>query len=361
MTEHPELQQLRDQIDAVDASLLANISERGRLAQQVAKVKGRDNPDEAFYRPEREAQVLRRICQQNPGPLSDEEIKRLFREVMSACLALEKQLDIGYLGPAGTFTQGAALKHFGHSVKTSPLGTIQGVFQEVESGGCDFGVVPVENSIEGVVNHTLDTFMDSPLKICGEVELRIHHYLLAPGGELADINRVYAHQQALAQCRRWLDQHLPQAERVALNSNAEAARRVAEQPGCAAIAGEAAAELYDLHRLAANIEDEAENTTRFLIIGRDDSEPSGEDKTSMIFSTPNRPGALYVALGIFADNGISMLKIESRPSRRGTWEYSFFVDIEGHQQDPDIAKALDAMQERVAVLKVLGSYPRAAL
>jgi chorismate mutase/prephenate dehydratase len=286
---------------------------------------------------------------------------RLFREIMSACLALEEPMKIAFLGPEGTFTQAAALKHFGHSVRAAPLATIDDVFREVEAGECHYGVVPVENSIEGVVNHTLDMFMNSSLKICGEVELRIHHHLLGRDCSIDGLKRVYAHQQALAQCRRWLSNHLPRAEQIALASNAEAARRAADEPGTAAIAGDAAAAIYGLQSLAQNIEDEADNTTRFLIIGHQSTPPSGDDKTSLIFTTPNQPGALYTMLAAFAENGISMMRIESRPSRRGMWDYFFFIDIEGHVKDPAVAKALKDLKDRAAMLKLLGSYPRAVL
>lgn len=355
-----ELENLRAQIDQIDERLLQMINERGQLARRIAAVKGPESL-EAHYRPEREAQVLRRIIAHNNGPLSDEELARLFREIMSACLTLEQRLNVAFLGPAGTFTQTAALKHFGHSVATTPLGTIADVFREVEAGNCHFGVVPVENSIEGVVNHTLDMFMNSPLKICGEVELRIHHHLLASGGTLSDIVRVYAHQQALAQCRRWLDYNIPRTERIAVNSNAEAAHRVVGEAGAAAIAGESAAELYGLCSLASNIEDEAENTTRFLIIGHRSTPPSGEDKTSLLFSMPNQPGALYHALEAFAHHGVSMMRIESRPSRRGLWEYAFFVDVEGHAEEQAVAAALEELRSHASVLKILGAYPRAVL
>jgi len=353
---------LRQRIDTVDEQLLALISQRAELASQVARVKRREGDDGCFYRPEREAQILRAVIEKNAGPLTGEEMARLFREIMSACLALEKPLNIAYLGPEGTFTQAAALKHFGHSVTTRSLGNIDEVFREVESGGCDYGVVPVENSTEGVINYTLDLFINSPLHICGEVELRIHHHLLATQGQgLAEIGRIYAHQQALSQCRRWLDSELPEVERIPVNSNAEAARRVAAETGAAAIAGEAAAEYYDLEILARSIEDEPDNTTRFLIIGRQDTPPSGDDKTTLLFTTPNRSGALYQMLAAFAERGISMTRIESRPSRRGMWDYVFFVDVLGHHRDPGLADALEALQERASMVKLLGSYPRAVL
>jgi chorismate mutase / prephenate dehydratase len=355
------LPELRARIDALDVELLRLISERARLAAQVAEVKAREGGVQSFYRPEREAQVLRNILARNPGPLPGEEMGRLFREIMSACLALEQPLLVAYLGPAGTYTQAAAQKHFGHSVTTRGAGSIDEVFRDVEAGGCQFGVVPIENSIEGVVTHTLDNFADSPLKICGEVELRIHHGLQGRMSSLAEVERLYAHAQALAQCRRWLDSHLPAVERIAVASNAEGARRAAEEQGAAAIASESAAELYGLKLLAQRIEDEPDNTTRFLVIGRHETAPSGEDKTSLLFSTPNKPGALNNILQCFAEAGISLSRIESRPSRRAMWDYLFFVDIEGHVQDPLVATTLSRVEGRSALLKHLGSYPRAVL
>jgi len=361
-TSDDSLAGLREQIDAVDERLLKLISQRAELAAGVARVKRQEGDDGSYYRPEREAQVLRSVIENNTGPLSGEEMARLFREIMSACLALEKPLDIAYLGPEGTFTQAAALKHFGHAVTTRSLGNIDEVFREVEAGGCDYGVVPVENSTEGVINYTLDMFINSPLHICGEVELRIHHHLLGVrGGDIHGIRRIYAHQQALAQCRRWLDSRLPEVEREPVNSNAEAARRVVAESGAAAIAGEAAAEYYDLEIQACNIEDEPDNTTRFLIIGPQYAPPSNDDKTTLIFTTANRSGALYQVLAAFAERNISMTRIESRPSRRGMWDYVFFVDVLGHCQDTALAEALVALEEHASMVKLLGSYPRAVL
>ncbi|MEJ2646588.1 MAG: prephenate dehydratase [Gammaproteobacteria bacterium] len=361
MKPEEQLQQLRTRIDELDTQLQQLLNERAGCAQQVAAVKRAAGEEVDFYRPEREAEILRRVRERNEGPLSDDEMVRLFREVMSACLALERPLTIAYLGPEGTFTQAAALKHFGHSVRTEALDAIDTVFREVESGSAHYGVVPVENSTEGVVNHTLDMFLRSPLQICGEVDLRIHHHLLSHAGALEKVERVYAHQQALAQCREWLDSNLPRCERVALSSNAEAARRVRDEAGGAAIAGEAAAEIYGLPKLVANIEDEPGNTTRFLVIGRQSIAPSGSDKTSLLVSVPNRPGALYGLLEPFGRHGISMTRIESRPSRRGIWEYVFFVDVIGHTQDPAVADALKDIEQQASLLKVLGSYPRAAV
>ncbi len=361
MSDDGKLRAIRERIDAVDDGLRRLINERAALAQEVAHIKLAEDPATNFYRPEREAEILRRVKTENEGPLEGEELARLFREIMSACLALEQPLSIAFLGPEGTFTQAAALKHFGHSVRTQALGAIPDVFREVEAGECQYGVVPVENSTEGVISHTLDMFLASPLRICGEVMLRINHNLMAGAGSLADLALVYSHQQSLAQCRGWLDRHLPHAERVAVGSNAEAARRAKETPSAAAIAGETAAEIYGLGIVARNIEDEPGNTTRFLVIGKQAVAPSGHDKSSLLVAARNESGSLYRLLSPLADFGISMTRIESRPSRRGIWEYVFFVDVEGHQDDPHVADALQALQREATLYKVLGSYPRAVL
>ncbi len=355
------LKAIRDRIDALDEQIQQLINERARCAQEIAQAKLRDDADVEFYRAEREAEVLRRVMERNAGPLNDEEMARLFREIMSACLALEQTMSIAFLGPEGTFTEAAALKHFGHSVRTLPLTTIEEVFRAVEAGEASYGVVPVENSTEGVVSHTLDRFMQSPLQICGEVELRIHQHFMAGGGALADVRRVYSHRQSLAQCREWLEANLAGVERVAVNSNAEAARLAAAEAGAGAIASGVAAELYGLQVLAHNIEDEPDNTTRFLVIGRRATPPSGSDKTSLLVSTRNKPGALFRLLEPLARNNISMTRIESRPSRRGMWDYVFFVDIDGHAEEPGVAAALKELAEEASLLTVLGSYPKSVL
>jgi chorismate mutase/prephenate dehydratase len=280
---------------------------------------------------------------------------------MSACLALEQPLSVAFLGPAGTFTQAAAVKHFGHAVITVPVGDIGDVFREVEAESCNYGVVPVENSTEGVVNHTLDMFMRSPLRIAGEVSLRIHHHLLSREQALAAIRTLYSHQQSLAQCRGWLDRNLPGVQRVSVGSNAEAARLAAEHSGTAAVAGEAAAEIYELSVLARNIEDEPGNTTRFLVVGAEDSRPSGDDKTSLLLSCRNEAGGLHALLSPLAVHVISMSRIESRPSRQGVWDYVFFVDILGHRDDEGVANALESLQKESILFRVLGSYPKAML
>ncbi|MEK7223854.1 MAG: prephenate dehydratase [Pseudomonadota bacterium] len=351
---------LREKIDALDIRLQALINERARLALEIAETKQREGSNN-FYRPEREAEVLRNVMARHQGPLSEEAMARLFREIMSACLALESRLRVAFLGPEGTFTQEAALKHFGHFIETAPLAAIDEVFREVESGSAQFGLVPVENSTEGVINHTLDMFITSPLKICGEVELRIHHHLLGKGNDIKAARRVVSHQQSLAQCREWLDANLPGVERVAVASNAEAARIAAADVGTMAIAGDSAARLYDLKMFASNIEDSPDNTTRFLVIGTLETAPSGNDKTSLLLSSRNRPGALQRLLAPLAKNRINMTRIESRPSRQSMWEYVFFIDIDGHAKDRKLAKALAELEKEAAFLKRLGSYPRAVL
>ncbi|CAD7852975.1 MAG: Chorismate mutase I (EC 5.4.99.5) / Prephenate dehydratase (EC 4.2.1.51) [Olavius algarvensis Gamma 1 endosymbiont] len=358
-TEDP-LFRIRARIDAIDGELLRLISARAALAGEVADIKAA-NGDRRFYRPEREAAVLRRIKERNPGPLGGEEVARLFREIMSACLALEQPLTVAFLGPEGTFTQAATLKHFGHSVQTLPLGDIPDIFREVEAGSCAYGVVPVENSTEGVVSHTLDLFMRSPLKIAGEVTLRIHHYLMSREEDLADIRILYSHRQSLAQCRDWLDRHLPGAERIPVGSNAQAAQQAANQAGSAAVAGESAAGLYGLRILASRIEDEPGNTTRFLVIAKEDSPPSGCDKTSLLLACRNEAGSLYQSLGPLAKHHISMTRIESRPSRRAIWDYVFYIDFLGHRDEETVGKALQQLERDSLYFKVLGSYPKAVL
>lgn len=351
-----ELQQHRTRIDALDDEILKLVNERAEYAQAIGVLK-----NGVVYRPEREAQVLRRVMENNPGPLAGETVARLFREVMSACLALEKPLDVAYLGPPGTFTQAAAIKHFGHAANTAACSSIDEVFRKVEAGIVDYGVVPVENSTEGAVSRTLDLLLTSSLKICGEVDLRVHQFLLRKCEGLQGIARVYSHAQSLGQCHEWLNKNLPGVPRIPVASNAEAARLAAEDESSAAIASEMAAELYNLHQLARNIEDEPNNTTRFLVMAQHDAAPSGIDKTSLVMTVNNQPGAIVKLLSPLAANQVSMTKLESRPSRIGLWEYVFFVDIEGHQQDEKVAQALHDLQEQAAFLKVLGSYPVAVL
>ena len=347
-----ELLNLRNKIDHLDEEILARLAERARCAKRIGEVK-RGN----LYRPEREAQVLRRLAEANPGPLPDQSVQRIFREIMSACLALEHPLKVAYLGPAGTFSESAARKHFGSSPALVPTAAIDDVFREVEAGNADYGVVPVENSTEGAVGGTLDLLLANPLMICGEVKLRIHQHLLSRSEGIGAAKRLYSHAQSLAQCHEWLNRNLAHLSRVPVASNAEAARLAAEDPESCAIAGEAAAELYGLNVLAANIEDDPNNSTRFLVISHHDAGPSGRDKTSLVCSAPNRPGAMHMLLEPLARHGVDMTKLQSRPARGGLWEYVFYVDIEGHRADAEVAAALKELNDRAAFVKVLGSYP----
>ena len=352
---------IRQQIDTLDANIHTLLNERATLAQQVGISKSREGRVVDFYRPEREAEVLRMALARNRGPLRDEEIVRLFREIMSACLAQQEPLKVAFLGPEGTFTQQAVYKQFGHSVRALSLPSIEEVFHEVEAGVADFGVVPIENSTEGSVNNTLDRFLISPLNICGEVEVRIHQHLMGRMDTLERIERVVSHQQSLAQCRQWLDEHMPGIERIPVSSNAEAARRSRNERGTAAIGGQIAAEVYGLTILANEIEDRPDNTTRFL--GKQVFHSSGADKTTLIVSANDTesPGALQQLLEPLARHGVSLTRIESRPSRKRKWEYVFFLDLLGHTDDPPVAAALQELTTRTSLLRVLGSYPRSVL
>jgi chorismate mutase/prephenate dehydratase len=352
-----ELADARGEIDAIDAQLLDLLNRRARCAQKVGEIKARHGEGETVYRPEREAQVLRRVKDKNAGPLPDDSVSCLFRELMSACRSLERPLSVAFLGPLGTFSESAAAKHFGHAARLSPQASIDDIFREVEAGRADFAVAPVENSTEGAIGRTLDLLMASPLKLCGEVVLRIHQHLMSRETSLDAITKVYSHAQSLAQCHEWLGRSLPKAQRLPVGSNAQAAQLAAAEPGTAALAGEAAAARYDLSILANNVEDQANNTTRFLVLGRQETGPSGNDKTSLIMSAPNRTGSLGELLAPFSDAGVSMTRLESRPARHTLWEYVFYVDVEGHRDDPGVARALTELARRAAYLKVLGSYP----
>ena len=355
----PSLTDLRQRIDGIDRQIQELIAERAGYARQVGVAKGPLKAAIDYYKPEREAQVLRGVVDRNQGPLSNEVLLRVFREIMSACLAQQNPLKIAYLGPEGTFSQAAVQKHLGHSVIAIPMASIEEVFAEVESRNADFGVVPVENSTEGAVNHTFDMFYTTPLKICGEIELRIQQNLLSRAADLAHVERVYSHAQSLAQCKNWLREHLPKAERIPVSSNAEAARRARNADDAAAIAGLAAAHVYGLKVLAPNIEDRPDNTTRFFVLGPELFPPSGHDKTSLLLAVKDQPGALYSLLTPLAKHGISMTRIESRPARGAKWEYVFFIDVEGHVESGALKAALDDLGPVAAQLKVLGAYPAA--
>jgi chorismate mutase / prephenate dehydratase len=355
-TEKETLAELRSRIDATDQQIADLINERARCAQAVAEVKkASGETDVVYYRPEREAQVLRAVMERNKvngGPLDNEEIARLFREIMSACLALEQPIKVAFLGPEGTFTQEAVNKHFGHSAKPISMSAIDEVFREVEAGAAHYGVVPVENSTEGVVTHTLDSFIQSGLQICGEVVLRIHQNLLISDVTKKEgITRIYSHSQSLAQCRKWLDANYPNVERIAVNSNADAAKRIKGEWHSAAIASSIAANIYGLTVLEEKIEDMPDNSTRFLIIGSQEVPASGVDKTSIVVSMRNEPGALYNLLGL------DLTRVETRPSRTGAWNYVFFIDFNGHKTDDNVRQALEDVGKKAADLKILGSYP----
>lgn len=349
-----KLKYIRSRIDALDERLVKLLSARARLAQHIGSLK-----QGSVYRPEREAQVLRHVTQINPGPLLDRALARVFTEIMSACRALEDSVTVAYLGPQGTFSQEAALKHFGSGAPAVPCASIDEVFRQVETGAVGFGVVPVENSTEGAIGRTLDLLLTTPAKVCGEVMLPVRQCLLGKAKKRADIRRIYSHTQSLAQCQQWLGRNLPHAERIAVVSNAEAAQLAAKDRYAAAIASRTAAALYGLNLIARNIEDEPRNTTRFLVVAGQDAAPSGRDKTSLILSTRNVPGAIHDLLKPLAANQVSMTRLESRPARTGLWEYVFYVDIEGHQQHANVAKALAEIERKASFLKNLGSYPAA--
>lgn len=353
----PDLAAVRAQIDGIDREIQALIAERALFARQVGRAKGRLAAAIDYYRPEREAQVLRRVVDRNDGPLSNEVLVRLFREIMSACLAQQEPLKVGYLGPEGTFSQQAVHKHFGHSAHGLPLASVEEVFDEIASGAADFGVVPVENSSQGTIQSTLDMFLTSPLMICGEVELRVHQYLMSRTGRIEDIERVYSHGMSLAQCKNWLRQHLPLAEKLPVASNAEGARRARNADDAAAIAGESAGQVYGLKVVAGPIEDRSDNTTRFLVLGRAAFPPSGHDRTSLLVSIRDQPGALYRVLEPLARHGISMSRIESRPEHGALWQYAFFIDVGGHADELPLKAALAEIDEFAGEVRVLGSYP----
>lgn len=356
------LKQYRDKIDAIDEQVLELVNARAKLARQIGDAKD----DGVIYRPEREAQVLRRMQEGNEGPLSNEAVTNVFRAVMSNCRALEKELSIAFLGPLGTYTEEAALKQFGQGRTAIVCGSIDEVFRTLEAKQADYGIVPVENSTEGAVGLTLDLLLTSPLKICGEVTLPIHHCLLSKQTDISKISHVFSHGQSLSQCHEWLNKNLPETQREAVTSNAYAAKMIHDLVAtdgtfAAAIASKRAAELFDLNVLAENIEDDPKNTTRFLVLGAHDVAASGQDKTSLALSTKNKPGAMVDLLEPLARHGVSMTKLESRPSKQGLWDYVFYIDIEGHQSDSNVQAALHDLEQHASVVKVLGSYPVAVI
>jgi chorismate mutase/prephenate dehydratase len=349
-----EIEKLRREIDAVDDELAALLQRRAGLARKIGEAKG----GAPVYRPEREAQILDKVARKG-GLLPAERVAAVFREIISACRGMEQAIRVSYLGPAGTFSEQAVRRHFGSAVEALPVPSVDEAFRRCESGGAHFTVVPAENSTEGVVGRTLDLLVSTPLRICGEIELRVHQNLLSREAGLGEIRKVYSHSQSLAQCNGWLSQHLPAAERVPVASNAEAAQRAAGEKGVAAIAGEAAGERYGLAALARSIEDDPNNTTRFLVLGQIAPGRSGRDRTSLVMSAENKPGAVHALLTPLAQHGVSMTRIESRPARARSslWEYLFFIDVEGHEADERVAAAIAALRGKAPFLKVLGSYP----
>jgi len=353
-----EIKKLRLEIDALDSELLELLNRRAAAVRKVGKLKN----GRRVYQPERESEILRRISASAAaarGALPAQGVAAVFREIISACRALEQEIRVAYLGPRGTFSEQAVRQHFGRGVAAEPAATIDEAFRSAESGASQFAVAPAENSTDGVVGRTLDLLLTTPLRICGEIDLRVHQNLLSSMKVIKEIRKIYSHAQSLAQCHSWLGQNLPKAERIPVGSNAEAARRAAKERGAAAIAGEAAATLYKLRVLARGIEDDPNNTTRFLVLGDVDPSPTGRDRTSLVMSAENKPGAVHALLTPIAANGVSMSRIESRPAkaRSARWEYVFFIDLEGHQHDAKVAAAIAELKARAPFLKILGSYP----
>jgi chorismate mutase/prephenate dehydratase len=351
------LQILRDRIDEVDDTILGLLNRRASIVAEVGQLKKREQAQ--VHAPRREQEILERLEKQNPGPFPNEAVRAVFREIMSASLALEGPLKVAYLGPPGTFTHVACLKQFGTSASAVAVNSVKDVFSEVERGRADYGVVPIENSTEGVVAHTLDLFVDSPLKITGEILQEVSHHLLSRTGKLGDVRRIYSHPQPVAQCRAWLERHVPDVPIVEVYSTARAAELCRDEPEAAAIASDLAARLYGLTVVEKKIEDNPANSTRFLVIARRAPERTGRDKTSVMFSIKDRVGALYDMLKPFAEQKLNLSKIESRPSKRKAWEYLFYVDVEGHVDDQPVKAALEALRPQCQLLKVLGSYPAA--
>lgn len=352
------LQPLRQRIDAIDDQLLTLLNERARAAQEVGDIKKEFDVDGPVLKPEREAAIIRALQARNPGPFTAEAIDAVWTQIISTCRGLESVLNVAYLGPQGSFSEQAAFEHFGHAIESVRCDSFDEVFRAVEAGQADVGVVPVENSTEGAVNRTLDLLLNSPLKIIGERSIKIHHNLLTQSGSMDGVKRVVAHPQALAQCRNWLTRNYPAMPLDAASSNSEAARMASEDPSIAAIAGDQAAHAWGLEVVASGIQDDPQNRTRFLAVGKIETLPTGDDQTSIILAVPNRAGAVYTMLAPLANNGVSMTRFESRPARTGQWEYYFYVDMLGHRNDAKVGKALEDLKQEVAFFKELGSYPR---
>ncbi len=361
MSADKTLDNIREKIDQIDNDIQQLINERAEIALTVGKIKKSTDDKPVFYRPEREAEILQKIINRNNGPLSDNQVSLIFRDIMTACLYLQQPIQIAFLGPEGTYTQMAVRKHFGVETKTVAVPTIDRVFREVEAEHVSYGVVPIENSTAGVINATLDSLIDSPLVICGEIILPIHHHLLCATESIGDIKRIYAHDQALQQCGRWLDEHMPRVDTIAVSSNGIAAQLASKELDAAAIAGDLALDLYALKKLYPNIEDNPHNETRFIILGRQKIRATGSDKTTLLIATPHKPGALYELLQTFVEFNINITQISSRPYGGRGWSYIFFLDVEGHRDDEAIKLALEKLANKSIMLNILGSYPKAVI
>lgn len=350
-----DIGELRRKIDEIDSGILKLLNERALYVAEIGRIKKSQNAE--IHVPKRELEIYQRLENSNPGPFPKEAVRAVFREIISACLSLEQPLKVAFLGPKATFSHLACMRHFGFSTHYVPVNSIREVFLDVEKGRSDYGVVPIENSTEGVITHTLDLFTDSELKISAEVMLEVSHNLLSKAERLEDIKKIYSFSPPAAQCRQWLDSHLPNVPVLEVYSSAKAAETAAQDPTSAAIASELAADLYSLNILSSRIEDNPNNVTRFLVVGRKGMPPTGRDKTSVMLSIKDRVGALHDILDVFARHQINLTKIESRPSRRKAWEYVFFVDLEGHAEEARVSEALRNMEEMCLFVKVLGSYP----
>ncbi|MEA3489496.1 MAG: prephenate dehydratase [Candidatus Omnitrophota bacterium] len=350
------LNDLRKEIDKIDSRVVELVNERARVSCRIGEIKKSKN--QPVYSPDRESQIYDKVAKKNKGPMEDGSVKAIYREIMSACLSLEKPLTVAYLGPELTFTHQASLKKFGSSVKYLSCDNIPDVFRQVENGSADYGVVPIENSTEGAVNHTLDMFIDSPLKICSEIYYFIRHSLLCKRSNMKSITKIYSNPQVFGQCRGWIEKNLSWAKLRDVTSTAKAAEIASRHPDAACIASEIAAKKFQLKVLARSIEDSATNVTRFLVIGKEMSKVSGADKTSIVFSVKDKPGVLHDMLSSFKNNGINLTKIESRPSKKELWKYYFFIDLEGHSETQKVKKALKNLEKKCYFLTILGSYPK---
>ena len=354
MSKKEELKRIREKIDELDTELLNLINQRASLAIEAGETK----KEEVIYKPEREADILRKLKKTNPGPLNEQQISNIFKEIISSCRAQEDELDVAFLGPEGTYSESAVKKNFGSSVSKSATETIEEVFKDVAEGKSDYGIVPIENSTEGPINQTLDCLADFNLNICGEVEMLIHHSLMGLNQAFPKEGfEIHAHEQTLAQCKNWLDAHCPDVKRVPVSSNAQAAKNAKDNSGILAIAGSLASEKYGLEIIRRNIEDYSENTTRFIVIGFQEVSSTGEDKTSLLVTTKNESGALYNLLKPIQKNGLNLTHITYRPSKINKWHYSFFFDFEGHKDDKKVKSLLDELSATNSEIKLLGSYP----